>query len=53
MQRSAHTEGSVRPHALQVGLAWWLLGMVLVAASFFVVYRQFAGKVRLDEEGHY
>jgi len=27
--------------------------MVLVAAYFFFVYRQFAGKVRLDEEGPY
>jgi cytochrome d ubiquinol oxidase subunit II len=41
------------PYALQVGLAWWIPGMVLVTAYFFFVYRQFAGKVRLDEEGHY
>jgi cytochrome bd-type quinol oxidase subunit 2 len=34
-------------------LAWWIPGMVLVAAYFFFVYRQFAGKVRLDEGGHY
>jgi cytochrome d ubiquinol oxidase subunit II len=40
-------------YALKVGLAWWLPGMVLVTAYFFFVYRQFAGKVQLDEEGHY
>jgi cytochrome bd ubiquinol oxidase subunit II len=44
---------AAEPYALQVGLAWWIPGMVLVAAYFFFVYRQFAGKVRLDEEGHY
>jgi cytochrome d ubiquinol oxidase subunit II len=44
---------AAEPYALKVGLAWWIPGMVLVAAYFFFVYRQFAGKVRLDEEGHY
>jgi cytochrome bd ubiquinol oxidase subunit II len=44
---------AAEPYALQVGLAWWIPGMVLVAAYFFFVYRRFAGKVRLDEEGHY
>jgi cytochrome bd-type quinol oxidase subunit 2 len=41
------------PYALQVGLAWWIPGMVLVTTYFFFVYRQFAGKVRLDEGRHY
>jgi cytochrome bd-type quinol oxidase subunit 2 len=36
-----------------VGLAWCIPGMVLVAAYFFFVYRQFADKVRLDEGEHY
>jgi cytochrome bd ubiquinol oxidase subunit II len=40
-------------YALKVGLTWWIPGMVLVTAYFFFVYRQFAGKVRPDEEGHY
>jgi cytochrome d ubiquinol oxidase subunit II len=44
---------AAEPYTLKVGLAWWSPGMVLVAAYFFFVYRQFAGKVRLDEEGHY
>jgi cytochrome bd ubiquinol oxidase subunit II len=43
---------AAEPYALQVGLAWWIPGIVLVTAYFFVVYRQFAGKVQLDEEGH-
>jgi len=40
-------------YGLKVGLAWWIPGMVLVTVYFFFVYRQFAGKVRLDEEEHY
>ncbi len=39
-------------HGLKVGLAWFIPGMVLVAGYFFYVYRNFAGKVRLDEEGY-
>jgi cytochrome d ubiquinol oxidase subunit II len=40
-------------YGLKVGLVWWIPGMVLVTAYFFFVYRQFAGKVRLDEKEHY
>jgi len=39
-------------YGLKVGLAWFIPGMILVAAYFFYVYRRFAGKVRLDEEGY-
>lgn len=40
-------------YGLKVGLAWWIPGMVLVTAYFVFTYRRFAGKVRLDQIGHY
>ena len=39
-------------HGLVVGLIWWILGMILVLAYFFFVYRMFKGKVRLEGEGY-
>jgi cytochrome d ubiquinol oxidase subunit II len=38
-------------HGLAVGLTWWVVGMSLAMAYFFLVFRIFRGKVRLDEEG--
>jgi cytochrome d ubiquinol oxidase subunit II len=32
-------------YGLRIGLAWWLVGMALVAVYFVVTYRRFAGKV--------
>jgi cytochrome d ubiquinol oxidase subunit II len=43
---------STAHHGLAVGLAWWIPGMILVAGYTFFVYRHFAGKVRLEEEGY-
>ena len=40
-------------YGLRVGLVWWLLGMALVAAYFIYIYRNFSGKVRLDEDSGY
>jgi cytochrome bd ubiquinol oxidase subunit II len=39
-------------YGLQVGLFWWVPGMILVAIYFTYVYRHFAGKVHLDEPGY-
>jgi cytochrome bd ubiquinol oxidase subunit II len=39
-------------YGLKVGLAWFIPGMILVAGYFVYVYRNFAGKVRLEEEGY-
>jgi cytochrome bd ubiquinol oxidase subunit II len=39
-------------HGLVVGLVWWIPGMALVAGYTIFVYRHFAGKVRLEEEGY-
>jgi len=36
-------------HGLRVGLVWWVPGMALAFAYFQYLYRQFRGKVRLDE----
>ena len=41
-------------YGLRVGLAWWVIGMILVAGYSVYVYRNFAGKVKLEagEEGY-
>ncbi len=39
-------------YGLKIGLAWWIPGMVLVAAYFVYMYRNFRGKVRLEEIGY-
>jgi len=38
-------------YGLRVGLAWWIVGMVLATGYFVYVYRHFAGKVTLEGEG--
>lgn len=40
------------PYALRVGLAWWVLGMLLAFTYFFIVYRMFRGKVSLEDSGY-
>jgi cytochrome d ubiquinol oxidase subunit II len=39
-------------YSLRVALFWWVPGMILVTAYTTFVYRQMAGKVKLDEEGY-
>ncbi len=39
-------------YSLRVGLAWFLPGMLLVAAYAVFTYRRFAGKVRLEADGY-
>jgi cytochrome d ubiquinol oxidase subunit II len=36
-------------YGLKVGLAWWVLGMILVAAYHYHVYRSFSGKVTIAD----
>jgi cytochrome d ubiquinol oxidase subunit II len=38
-------------YGLRIGLAWWIVGMILVAGYHFHVYRSFAGKVAVEIEG--
>ena len=40
------------PYGLRIGLVWFIPGMLLALGYFFFVYRSFAGKVRMDEEGY-
>jgi cytochrome bd-type quinol oxidase subunit 2 len=35
-----------------VALIWFIPGMLLVLAYSVFIYRHFAGKVRLEEEGY-
>jgi cytochrome d ubiquinol oxidase subunit II len=39
-------------YALRVGLAWWVLGMLLAFTYFFIIYRMFKGKVSLEDGGY-
>jgi cytochrome bd ubiquinol oxidase subunit II len=39
-------------HGLSVGLAWWLLGMILALGYFTLLFRMFKGKVRFEGEGY-
>jgi cytochrome d ubiquinol oxidase subunit II len=40
-------------YGLQVGLMWFIPGMLLAGGYFVYTYRSFSGKVKLDGEGHY
>ncbi len=40
------------PYGLKVGLAWFIPGMLLACGYTIFVYRHFAGKVKLDENGY-
>jgi cytochrome bd ubiquinol oxidase subunit II len=35
-------------YGLRIGLVWWFIGMALAATYFVYVYRNFAGKVKLE-----
>jgi cytochrome bd ubiquinol oxidase subunit II len=35
--------------ALRIGLAWWIVGMILASVYFIFLYRRFAGPVRTGE----
>ena len=39
--------------ALVIGLAWWIVGMILAAIYFLYLYRRFSGKVRVGETHGY
>jgi cytochrome d ubiquinol oxidase subunit II len=40
------------PHTLAVGLAWWIVGMVLAVGYVVFVYSKFRGKVDLQPSRH-
>jgi cytochrome d ubiquinol oxidase subunit II len=39
-------------HGLTVGLAWWILGVLLALAYFALLFHMFKGKVRLEGKGY-
>jgi len=39
-------------YGLKIGLAWWIIGIILAAGYFTYVYRSFAGKVVVDKDSH-
>jgi len=39
-------------YGLKIGLIWWVIGMILAASYFRLVYRSFAGKVSTDGKSH-
>jgi cytochrome d ubiquinol oxidase subunit II len=43
---------SAAQYGLRVGLVWFIPGMLLTSSYFVYTYRNFAGKVRVDEQGH-
>jgi cytochrome d ubiquinol oxidase subunit II len=38
-------------YGMQVGLVWWIPGMILALGYVVFIHRHFAGKVRLVSEG--
>lgn len=40
------------PHALSVGLVWWIFGIGLATGYFVFVYRMFRGKILPGQVGH-
>jgi cytochrome d ubiquinol oxidase subunit II len=39
-------------YGLKIGLAWWIVGMILAAVYHIRVYRGFAGKVKVEDGGY-
>ena len=39
-------------HGLIVGLAWWILALILALGYFTLLFRMFKGKVRLEGGGY-
>ena len=39
-------------YGLKIGLAWWIIGIILAVGYFTYVYRSFAGKVVVDKDSH-
>jgi len=39
-------------YGLKIGLAWWIIGIILAAGYVIYVYRSFAGKVVVEKDPH-
>jgi cytochrome d ubiquinol oxidase subunit II len=42
---------AAQPYGLEVGLAWWILGMALATGYFVYLYRSFKGKISVPTDG--
>jgi len=40
-------------YTLEVGLRWWIVGMIIAVCYFVFLYRMFRGKVKLEEGSGY
>ncbi|UCF36763.1 MAG: cytochrome d ubiquinol oxidase subunit II, partial [Acidobacteriota bacterium] len=45
-------QAATEPYGLWVGIWWWIPGILLTTGYFVYTYRQFSGKVQLNQEGH-
>ena len=53
-QYSLTVENSITStYALQIGLRWWIVGIVIALGYFVFLYRMFRGKVSLDSDSGY
>jgi cytochrome d ubiquinol oxidase subunit II len=53
-QYSLTIENSITAsYALQIGLRWWIIGIVIALGYFVFLYRMFRGKVTLENHGGY
>ena len=46
------TNAKAGNYGLKIGLAWWVVGMILATGYFIYVYRTFAGKVSEESDAH-
>jgi cytochrome d ubiquinol oxidase subunit II len=46
------TNSAAAPYGLATGLVWFIPGMLLATGYFVYTYRNFSGKVRLEDEGY-
>ncbi len=46
------TTAKAGDYGLKIGLAWWILGIILAVGYVTYVYRSFAGKVVVDKDSH-
>jgi hypothetical protein len=45
--------GAAAPaRGLEIGLAWWIPGIIIATGYFVFAYRRLGGKVQLSESGH-
>ncbi len=46
------TSAKAADYGLKIGLAWWIIGIILAVGYVIYVYRSFAGKVVIEKDSH-